>query len=225
MGRGVQERNFVETDSAVPIRIAITTEMSCVEGLIAPFVPPPRDPQPIMEAQPIPETGAPPHAGPLRIAVLVLAMLGYMTLWTAMRGDMAEPEVTLSRRHTVHPEVAKQACFTVWRRIQVRYEPDLRRLTNTLRRVDTYWTAVRQRAEQRKIARKHPRSLTILMLKRVDPLRIRFELRRITSRFDHAARQMLHVWREDLLQEVRGMWREMPRITRGERPGSERQTR
>jgi len=173
-----------------------------------------------MEPQTPVQNEACTQVGSLRVAILGLAMFGFMLLWSNMRGDLPNCDVRLGSRSRIHPEGARHALFTVWRRTQIRYQPTIERLAMNIDRFQDSLVEFRQRIELRRTARRQHRSLTVDAIKAMKQIDFNRWQRVSGELFDDAERQMHQMTLnsmqnliENTYDQVQMMRIELPRIS------------
>lgn len=164
--------------------------------------------------------------GSLRIALLGLAMFGFMALWSNMRGDLPVPEVTLSKAASrIHPTAAREACHTVWRRTCIRYQPLCAELAIQIQYVRREIVDFHARVELRRLLTRRPhRSLNLYAvraLSRVDLQMAKSEIVRLVDRAEQqlrtAAADSFHAILNESADRIQSLRLNLPRISREDR--------
>lgn len=162
------------------------------------------------------------QSGSLRVAILGVAIFGFMFLWSNMQGDLPAPEVTLAAKPRLHPDAARHALFTFWRRTQIRYQPTVERLSLNLNRLNNELVEFGRRIKLRRTARKNHRSVAVTAirsLQRIDSGRMYLRLVELIGHSERNLQETVLASVRDLIDgtvhRMHSLRIELPRISAG----------
>ncbi len=145
------------------------------------------------------------QGGSLRVAILLMAMFGFMTLWSNMRDDLSDCEISLSARLNMKPEEARSKLFVLSRVLRAEYRPIAAAISSNLGKVNDYLAEVRQRVKLRRTAQKTHKSIALAAVRalhRVDSKQLQTVAMNLVNDFEKRMRHMAVESMQKLINET-----------------------